>query len=82
MPKSHTKPCDLLGIWHNQWMLNRCGLHGIQSVFRLVIQQYVGKGDLDACNTIQLHHTVFSLYNELKPRWKRVVKPVWAKIHT
>jgi hypothetical protein len=62
-------------------MINSCALHDIQSVFRLAMQQYVGEGDLDAHNAIQLLYTIFSLYHELRPRWKRVVKLVWAKTH-
>jgi hypothetical protein len=45
------------------------------------MQHYMGEGSLDAHNAIQLLHTIFSLYNELRTRWKRVVKLVWAMIH-
>ena len=45
------------------------------------MEQYVGEGGLDARNAIQLLHTVYSLYNELRPRWKKVVRLVWEKIH-
>jgi hypothetical protein len=81
-PESFAKSCNTLGIWHNRGMVDSCGLHDIQSVFRLAMQQYVGEGGLDSRNAIQLLHTVFSLYNELRPRWKRVVKLLWAKTHT
>jgi hypothetical protein len=46
------------------------------------MQQFVGEGELDRRNALQLLHTVFSLYLVLKStRWKRVVKLVWAKTH-
>jgi hypothetical protein len=80
-PESFAKSCDQLAIWHQRAMIDSCGLHDIQSVFRLAMQQYVGEGGLDSRNAIQLLHTIFSLYNELRPRWKRVVKLVWAKTH-
>jgi hypothetical protein len=62
-------------------MIDSCGLHDIQYVFRLAMQQYVGEGGLDSHNAIQLLHTIFSLYNELQLRWKRVIKLVWVKKH-
>jgi hypothetical protein len=62
-------------------MSDSCGAHGIQSVFRLAMIQFVGEGGLDSRNAIQLLHTVFSLYLVLKSRWKRVVGLVWKKIH-
>jgi hypothetical protein len=80
-PESFAKSCEQLAIWHSRGMIDSCALHDIQSVFRLAMQQYVGEGGLDARNAIQLLHTVFSLYHELRPRWKRIVKLVWAKTH-
>ena len=81
MPESFAKSCNQLAIWHQQAMIDSCGLHDIQSVFRLAMQQYVGEGGLDSQNAIQLLQTILSLYNEMQPRWKRVVKVVWAKTH-
>jgi hypothetical protein len=54
-----TKSCDTLGIWHTRGMIDSCGLHDIQSVFRLAMQQYVGEGNLDSRNAIQLLHVPF-----------------------
>jgi hypothetical protein len=73
-PESFAKSCDALGIWHTNGMIDSCALHDLQSVFCLAMQQYVGEGGLDARNTIQLLHTIFFLYHELQPRWKRTVK--------
>jgi hypothetical protein len=78
-PESYANACDKIGIWHPEGMSDSCGLHDLQSVFRLAMQQFVGEGGLDARNALQLLHTVFSLYLVLKSRWKRVVKLVWAK---
>jgi hypothetical protein len=47
------------------------------------MQQFVGdEGGLEARNALQLLHTVFLLYKELKSRWKRVVSLIYKKIHT
>jgi hypothetical protein len=51
----------------------------LQSVFRLALQQYVGEGGLEARNAIQLLHTIFSFYKELKGRWSKAAKAVWKK---
>ena len=75
-PELFAKPCDKLDIWHKRAMIDSCGLHDIQSVFRLAMQQYVGEGGFLQYNSVATYH--FSLYNELQPRWKRVVKLVWA----
>ena len=58
-PESFKKACTILGIWHAQGMIDSCGLHDLQSVFRLSMEQYVGEGGLDARNVIQLLHTVY-----------------------
>jgi hypothetical protein len=31
-------------------------------------------------NVIQLLHTMFVLYKELKKRWKKIVRAVWKKV--
>ncbi len=81
-PESYANACAKIGIWHDMGMSGSCGLHDLQSVFRLAMQQFVGEGGLDARNAIQLLHTVFALYLVLKSRWKRVVGLVWQKLHT
>jgi hypothetical protein len=48
--------CDKIGIWHQQGMSNLCGLHDLQSVFWLEIQQFMGEGELEAQNTLQVLH--------------------------
>jgi hypothetical protein len=63
-PESNTNACANIGIWHQQGMSNSCGLHDLQSVFWLVMQQFVGEGGLDAQTALQLLHTIFSLYTK------------------
>jgi hypothetical protein len=58
-PESYANACAKIGIWHLQGIADSCGLHDLQSVFRLAMQQFVGEGGLDARNAIQLLHTVF-----------------------
>jgi hypothetical protein len=81
-PESYANACTKIGIWHQQGMSNSCSLHDLQSVFWLAMQQFVGEGGLDAQNALQLLHAIFSLYKELKSRWKRVVSLVWKGMHT
>ena len=57
-----------------------CGLHDLQSAFRPPLQYYVGVGGLDSRNAIQLLHTMFVLYKELKMGWKKIVRAVWKKV--
>ncbi len=45
----------------------------------MALQQYVGDGGLEARNAIQLLHTIFSFYKELKGRWSKAVKAIWKK---
>jgi hypothetical protein len=42
---------------------------------------FVGVGGLELQNAIQSLHTMFALYNELKTRWKKIVRrAVWKKV--
>jgi hypothetical protein len=78
-PESFANACKKIEIWGERATEDSCGLHNLQSVFRLALQQYVGKGGLDARNAIQLLHTIFSFYKELKGRWSKAAKAVWKK---
>jgi hypothetical protein len=79
-PKLYAKPLDTLGIWHQHAAADLCGLHDLQSAFRPALQYYVGVGGLDLRNAIQLLHTMFALYMELKKGWKKIVRAVWKKL--
>jgi hypothetical protein len=79
-PESYAKLLDTLGIWHQHAAADSCGLHDLQSAFRPALQYYVGVGGLDLQNAIQLLHTMFALYMELKKGWKKIVRAVWKKI--
>jgi hypothetical protein len=57
-----------------------CGLHDLQSAFRPALQHFVGVGGLESCNAIQLLHTMFALYKDLKKGWKKIVRAVWKKV--
>jgi hypothetical protein len=78
-PESFANACKKIEIWGEQATEDSCGLHDIQSVFRLALQQYVGDGGLEARNAIQLLRTIFSFYKELKGRWSKAVKAIWKK---
>jgi hypothetical protein len=78
-PESFATACKKIVIWGERATEDSCGLHDLQSVFRLALQQYVGKGGLDASNAIQLLHTIFSFYKELKGRWSKAAKAIWKK---
>jgi hypothetical protein len=78
-PESFANACKKIEIWGERATEDSCGLHDLQSVFRLALQQYVGEGGLDARNAIQLLHTIFSFYKELKGRWSKAAKAVWKK---
>ena len=48
-------------LWGTHLALaDSCGIHDIQSLFRLPIAQWIGEGGLDRRNTIQLIHTVLA----------------------
>jgi hypothetical protein len=70
-----------LGIWHQHAAANSCGLHDLQSAFRPALQHFVGVGGLESRNAIQLLHTMFALYKELKKGWKKIVREVWKKVY-
>jgi hypothetical protein len=78
-PVSYANAYVKIGIWHEQGISNLCGLHDLQSVFPLGMQQVVSKGGLESQNAIQFLHTIFSLYLVLKSSWKRLVSLVWKK---
>ncbi len=78
-PKSYANSLDALGIWHQHAAADSCRLHDLQSAFQPVLQHFVGVGGLESRNAIQLLHTMFALYKELKKGWKKIVRAVWKK---
>jgi hypothetical protein len=46
-PKSWSKALDKEGLWEEVSMEDSCGIHYLQSVFRLALQHFVGEGSLD-----------------------------------
>jgi hypothetical protein len=79
-PKLYAKLLDILGIWHQQAATDLCRLHDLQSAFWPALQCYVGIGSLHLWNAIQLLHTMFALYMELKKAWKKkIVRAIWKK---
>jgi hypothetical protein len=80
-PESFANSCRKRKIWGERATEDSCGLHDLQSVFRLALQQYVGEGGLEARNAIQLVHTIYAFYKELKGRWTRAVKALWKRMH-
>jgi hypothetical protein len=72
-PDSFANACKKIEIWGERATEDSCGLHDLQLVFRLALQQYVGKGGLDARNAIQLLHIRSSL--STKSRRADGVKP-------
>jgi hypothetical protein len=45
-PESFTNACKKIEIWGERVTEDSCGLHNLQSVFRLAVQQYIGEGGL------------------------------------
>ncbi len=83
-PESWSNALDKEGLWEDISMEDLCGIHDLQSVFRLASQHFIGKGSLDKRNAIQLLHTMFSLYNELnrfKGRYKDIVRVLWKQTY-
>ena len=80
-PESFAGSCRKIHIWGERATEDSCGLHDLQSVFRLALQQYVGEGGLESRNAIQLLHTIYSFYKELKGRWTKAVRAVWKKVY-
>jgi hypothetical protein len=64
-PESWSKGLEKEGLWEDVSMEDSCGIHDLQSGFRLATQHFVGEGNLKKRNAIQLLHTMYSLYDEL-----------------
>ncbi len=64
-PESWSKGLEKEGLWEDVSMEDSCGIHNLQSGFRLATQHFVGEGNLKKRNAIQLLHTMYSLYDEL-----------------
>jgi hypothetical protein len=83
-PESYAKACQRIQIWLDRALANSCGIHDLQSDFRLPVQQYIGEGKLGSRNAIQFLHTLFSLYDELngfKGQWNKMVRAVRRKVY-
>jgi hypothetical protein len=80
-PESYANLLAALGIWHPHGAADSCGLHNLQSAFRPALQHFVGVGGLESRNAIQLLHTMFALYRELKRGWKKIVRAVWKNVY-
>ena len=80
-PESTAKALQKGGIWNARAMEDSCGLHDLQSVFRLPIEHYIGDGGLENNNAIQYIHTVFSFFKEVKTRWADMVKVTWVRLN-
>jgi hypothetical protein len=65
-PESWSNALDKEGLWEDISMEDWCGIHDLQSVFRLASQHFIGKGSLEKRNGVQLLYTMlYSLYDEL-----------------
>ena len=80
-PESTAQALREGGIWHARAMEDSCGLHDLQSVFRLPIEHYIGDGGLDNNNALQYIHTVFSFFKEVRPRWADMVIVTWERLY-
>jgi hypothetical protein len=59
-PESWLKALEKEGLWEDVSMEDSCGIHDLQSVFHLAMQHFVGEGNLEKRNAIQLLHTIAS----------------------
>ena len=59
-----------------------CGIHDIQSVFRLATQHCIGEGGLDAENAIQLLHTLYSMFLQNRSYWSELVSEIYNKLES
>jgi hypothetical protein len=84
-PESWSKALEKEELcWEDVSMEDSCGIHDLQSVFRLATQHFVGEGNCEKRNAIQLLHTMYSLYDELngfKGWYKESVIVLWRKIY-
>jgi hypothetical protein len=62
-------------------MIDSCALHDIQSVLGWRCNSTWVKEDWMQEMLSDCYIPFFSLYHELQPRWKRIVKLVWEKTH-
>ena len=76
-PESLGKACSEIGITEPLSQDHSCGLHDCSSVFRPTIEKMIGKGGLDSDNAVQLLHTIYSLYYELRYEWKKLITDVY-----
>jgi hypothetical protein len=63
--------------------VDSCGLHDLQSIFRLPIQHYIGNGGLGNRNCVQAIHSVYDLINtfcDLPGSWLRAIKTVFQQL--
>ena len=63
-PESFGRSCNNINICADEASHQSCGLHDIQSKFRLPMQHCVGEGGLLYKNTVQFLHTLNSLFDK------------------
>jgi len=62
-----------------------CGLHDMQSIFRLPVKQFTGSGGLDKRDAIQYIHAVYDMFKcfrNLKGNWRDLVEVIWEDLNT
>ena len=79
-PESLSKEMHKLGLLTAFFCCDSCGLHDVQSVFRYAILICIGAGGLDSDDAIQLLHTLFSFYVEVRSFWTDLIKEVAQKL--
>ena len=79
-PESLEKAMGNLKLLRSTFCCDSCGLHDIQSVFRYSILICIGAGGLDSDDALQLLHTLFSFYVEVRSFWSDIIKEVCTKL--
>jgi hypothetical protein len=80
-PESFGVSCKQLNICMNEASFESCGLHDLQSVFRLAMQHCIGEGGLTNSNAVQFLHTLFSLFDDNRSIWKVMVREMYGSTY-
>jgi hypothetical protein len=64
-PELMAASLDKVFFFADDAMADSCGLHDLQSVFRLAIKTYVGEGNVESRNAVQLLHALWTLQDTL-----------------
>jgi hypothetical protein len=80
-PESFRAACSKLNICSIDCAFDSCGIHDIQSVFRLPMLYCVGEGGLNNNNAVQFLHTLFSLFDESRSYWKDIVQSLFEEVY-